>query len=175
MRQQGFVFKQFTLSISQPVTLGLRHQVILSKLEERFRDDYTELKCNFITPVKDVWRLIIADHISANFDGSYEQEGAPFTVALVTSHEDIISECAIIFSKFPHLLLRTKTGTLHGDKTASQYTHAAVQRAINELGSQYFAKLALNVPNKPFVLESVQCVNDSVYVVGRYNKYRLVS
>lgn len=65
---------------------------------------------------------------------------------------------------------------LNGDATESHYNHSSVQRALDTLGLEYFSKLALESPTNGYKLDRIECLMDSVYLVGRYNKFsRIIS
>lgn len=110
------------------------------------------------------------------FKGTVEAEGAPFRITVWTSHETINKECTELFSNKPKLLKVVKcrksiANIVNGTTTPNHFNHSSVQRAVDELGDELIDKVKLECPTTPYVLDRIECLMDSLYLVGRYNKF----
>lgn len=100
IRNKGYQFKQFNVTISVPVTCSLRHGILYAKFDSEF-SELSKILPEFVTPVKEVWKYIITQFIRQEFPGSSESDGSPFILTVWSSHADINSECAALFSNNP--------------------------------------------------------------------------
>ncbi|RWS03353.1 putative tRNA pseudouridine synthase Pus10-like protein, partial [Dinothrombium tinctorium] len=167
IKNSNHTFNDFKLNVSLPVIFTLRNEILVSKLKETLKlvgIDKTDFK--EIYSVKDIWKHTLSKQISEKFDAKYLPESA-FQVTVSVSHEDTDAECAAFFN------LTAATSKLNKQfyMNKKRFNHTSVRKAIEATTENELSKLTIDSPIASCKIANIECVFNSLYVVGRYNKY----
>ena len=158
-----YKFSEFKTHLSLPVTVTIREQVVYAKLLNKFRQLDDHLKACF--KVKDVLKLVLARIISQATNAKSKAE-AKTEISIETEYANKQPECMLLYHKCKsQFTLKSK------QKFDQTFSNSTVPRALAQLGVKGLLSLKLDRPDKQITVQSVTITNQSVYLVGRYNKY----
>lgn len=84
----------FNCTISLPIALMLREHAIWLMLVEEFPNIYkTEVKTEYVTSLKDVWKYINVEDIGEKINKRFELNNSPFQVQINVLWADDEKEC----------------------------------------------------------------------------------
>ncbi|KAK8775779.1 hypothetical protein V5799_030878 [Amblyomma americanum] len=175
VKESGCIFSMFTILLSVPVTLDLRHHAMVIYLKDKFEEFYKGSNDIDFVSAKEVWKYIVgpmfADHFGVEFSAT---SGFRISVALPSPNAQ--EECGFLLKKFPESF-PNRLQKKHQSREI--FTRAAVLDALRKISNDEFRKLYKCPPDRPAKVGStveVSCVHMPIYLAGRYSKYsRLLS
>ncbi|RWS28935.1 putative tRNA pseudouridine synthase Pus10-like protein [Leptotrombidium deliense] len=167
IEQKGLKFDEFHLNVSLPAVLTLRSAIVASKVNKLF-----EKAPNDIFTVKDIWKNILSKRISERFNVKLSATAA-LQISVAIIHENDSIECSrILNSKLSTENSKTQKVTKNGTKSGNKkFNHTSIPKMIDTLSQETLCDWELDAPLSCCDIGSVECVFNSIFVVGRYNKY----
>lgn len=163
MSEFDYKFKQFRIHLSLPVTVSIREQAVYARLLTKFPQLDKHLKDCF--KVKDALKFVLMRRVSKVADAEFSTE-AKTEINIETEYANKQSECMELYDKCKsQFTLKSK------QKFDLTFSHSNVSRALSQLGVKGLLSLKLDRPDRQVGIQSVTITNQSVFLVGRYNKY----
>ncbi|KAK6620519.1 hypothetical protein RUM43_010810 [Polyplax serrata] len=179
VRNAGHDCEDVTFALSLPITLLLRNRSIWLHLTDKylefFMDRYYshEVKQEYLmVSLKEVWKWLWAEKIAAKLnktanngvDGNYH-------VNINVEYEEDDNETACLFKMFPKEFeyRSNHKRKFHGELLTRKKVESMMSNADIELFHDNYP-VPPEVPKHFVKFSSVECVHDSIFIAGRYNK-----
>ena len=129
-KKQDHDASTYFLTLSFPVTTMLRHHSICVALSQEFPDLYQKDMLESVITLKEVWRWVNLDDLSAALDLQHEKDSA-MHIMLTFKHSQAQKEC--------HFLYETNSEQFKRRKSApSVFNLSNVKNAIHKMSPEKF-------------------------------------
>ncbi|EEB10994.1 conserved hypothetical protein [Pediculus humanus corporis] len=177
--ESGYDCDDVTFALSLPISFLIRSRSIwlhlINKFKEFFENKYYphEIKQEYlVVSIKEVWKWLSSQKI-AKMIGKNANNGVDgnFHVNIHINYDDDNLETASLFKMFPEEFQYRNhhKRKFHGEIL----TRKNVEKMLLETDLKSFDNIypvPPKTPNTFFQFSTVQCMHDSIYVAGRYNK-----
>uniref|UniRef100_A0A3P8WY22 tRNA pseudouridine synthase Pus10 n=1 Tax=Cynoglossus semilaevis TaxID=244447 RepID=A0A3P8WY22_CYNSE len=148
VKTEKYEFDSLVLSVSLPAQLCVREHSCWLHVKKEVREKSPLLDKEDIVPLKEAYKWLVQSTISTELGGVF----SPLEVAVEFSHNPTDSDCEC------HLYQQT---ILHKNKCKC-WAFMSVCRHYSCPPTQ---------PSSSCVLQGIQCLHQSVFIAGRYNKF----
>lgn len=146
-----------------PVPIIIREHIVYAKLFNKFQELENHLKDCY--KIKDVYKFILIRKISKATDAKFNVNSKT-EISVETEYGNTRIECMELYDKCKNqfnLKSKQKFETIFGQPN--------VNKALTNLGIKGLLGFKLNKPDRSINIKAVTITNQSLYLVGRYNKY----
>ncbi|XP_054158765.1 tRNA pseudouridine synthase Pus10-like [Oppia nitens] len=191
----GHQYKQFQLFVSLPVSVTLRHELLIQKLRhyrqlidgggghqkppklpkldiggDGGNNCWEPASAAGIYSVKDIFRVILVDGIERRLPGRPFDPNSVFSISLDIGHVDSDRECSEFYERTPKSFFPKKCLK---STTKSFLNQSSILRALATLDADVLFKwpLVANTDSTDCSLESIRVASNPIYIAGRYQKY----
>ncbi|XP_008314413.1 tRNA pseudouridine synthase Pus10 [Cynoglossus semilaevis] len=167
VKTEKYEFDSLVLSVSLPAQLCVREHSCWLHVKKEVREKSPLLDKEDIVPLKEAYKWLVQSTISTELGGVFVVTKSPLEVAVEFSHNPTDSDCHFLGSTCPDCFKPTKN-------KQSVFTRMAVVKALEKISEAKFLRHYSCPPTQPSsscVLQGIQCLHQSVFIAGRYNKF----
>ena len=174
-------FTTFQLFISLPVSITLRNELLVRKIENfvqnclnsnhvKNNDDLTEKSYDFqkIYAVKDIFKTIVIDRLEKKLEGKPFDINSLFQISLDFGHKESDTECQQFYELSPKAFFPK---ICRKSATKSFLNQSSIVRALSGIDEQVLNEWPISSSETNCDLSSIKLTNSPIYIAGRYMKY----
>ncbi|KAK5865437.1 hypothetical protein PBY51_019707 [Eleginops maclovinus] len=167
VKEEKYEFDTLVLSVSLPAQLCVREHSCWLHVKKEMREKSMAVDKDDVVQVKEAFKWVLQGLVTKEMGGVAVVTRSLFEVSVEFTHPETDADC--------HFLATTCADCFRPTKNKqSVFTRMAVVKALEKISDAKFLKHYACPPAKPTCScssQDVQCLHQSVFVAGRYNKF----
>lgn len=169
-----------TFALSLPITILLRDYSVWLYVSDKYRDFYSDpfnpgplKRANNMVSIKDIWKWCAAQTVSERINKKLNNGvDGNFHVNIHIEYEKDSTETDCLLEMFPNIFKcrSSQKRKFHGEILTRKSVESALVEVSLKLFKTYYP-VPPEVPDCFVKCGNIECVHDSIYIAGRYNKF----